>query len=173
MVRVWLVRHGETEWNAAHRIQGVSDVELSDEGRSQAKRLRSQLEGCSFDTVWSSDLVRATETATIIRGEPTVDPRLRELDFGDLEGLTWQDLEEETRQAMIDFDSFDAPNGESVTAMRERILSFLEQLPEGDHLVVTHGGVVRMISDLCGHAIYPAPCEVFAIDWAARAPISG
>jgi probable phosphoglycerate mutase len=168
MARVWFVRHGETSWNAAHRLQGISDVRLSDRGRAQAERLRLQLSRRSFDTVWSSDLSRARETAEIIWGEPIVDRRLRELNFGDLDGLTWMDLDTGTREALIEFDSFVAPKGESVAAMRVRITSFLDDLPDGDHLVVTHGGVVRLVSNLCGDPIYPRPCGIVGVDWSVR-----
>lgn len=79
MVRVWLVRHGETRWNTERRLQGISDIELSDRGREQAEQLRLRLGGRSFDAVWSSDLLRAVETAEIIFGGPRIDARLREL----------------------------------------------------------------------------------------------
>ena len=155
MVRVWLVRHGETRWNTERRLQGISDIELSDRGREQAEQLRLRLGGRSFDAVWSSDLLRAVETAEIIFGGPRIDARLRELDFGDLDGLTWSDLGKEGRAAMLEFDSFVAPNGESAADMRARLLSFLNNLPPGDHLAVTHGGVVRPISEMCGAPAYP------------------
>lgn len=165
MVRVWLVRHGETRWNTERRLQGISDIELSDRGREQAEQLRLRLGGRSFDAVWSSDLLRAVETAEIIFGGPRIDARLRELDFGDLDGLTWSDLGKEGRAAMLELDSFVAPNGESVADMRARLLSFLNNLPPGDHLAVTHGGVVRLISEMCGAPAYPGHCEVTVINW--------
>ena len=85
MIRVWMVRHGETQWNAEHRFQGISDIELIDRGREQAKELAVRIGERRFDSVWSSDLVRAVETARIVFGEPSIDVRLRELDFGDID----------------------------------------------------------------------------------------
>lgn len=172
MIRVWLVRHGETQWNAEHRFQGVSDIELTDRGREQAKELADRIGGRHFDTVWSSDLVRAIETANIVFGDPSIDPRLRELDFGDIDGLRWSDLTDEAREALLEFSSFVAPNGESVSAMHDRIASFMDELDPGDHVVVTHGGVVRMISELCGIPAFPGHCEVTVVNWTDRKVLS-
>jgi probable phosphoglycerate mutase len=95
--------------------------------------------------VWSSDLTRAVETAQIAVGPPTQDGRLRELDFGELEGKGWDDLLPETRHALVAFDGFKAPGGESLDQLRFRIAAFVEELLPGDHLMVTHGGVARLL----------------------------
>ena len=172
MVRVWLVRHGETQWNVEHRFQGISDIELTDRGREQAKELGDRLGDRHFDAVWSSDLMRAVKTAEIVFGGSTIDSRLRELDFGDIDGLTWSDLSDETREALLEFDHFSAPNGESVADMRARVSGFLDDLVAGNHLVVTHGGVVRMISQMCGAPSFPGHCEVTVVDWTAQKLLS-
>jgi probable phosphoglycerate mutase len=96
--------------------------------------------------VWTSDLRRAVETATIIAsGEPTPDARLRELDFGTLEGKRWNECPADIQAALLAFEGFVAPGGESVEALRVRVGSFLADLPPGDHLIVTHGGVIRCL----------------------------
>lgn len=168
MIRVWLVRHGETQWNAEHRFQGVTDIPLTDRGREQAKELAERIGDRHFDTIWSSDLVRAVETANIVFGPPRIDTRLRELDFGDIDGLTWSDLSDEVREALLAFQGFEAPNGETVAEMFVRVGSFMDDLQSGDHVAVTHGGVVRMISELCGLPAFPGHCEVTVVDWSRR-----
>jgi probable phosphoglycerate mutase len=85
------------------------------------------------------------ETAEIVGGPPTQDERLRELNFGRLEGRGWSGLSPETQRALMAFDGFQAPGGESVEQLRVRVGRFMEELPPGDHLVVTHGGVARLL----------------------------
>jgi probable phosphoglycerate mutase len=131
--RLWLVRHGETAWSAAGRFNGWRDLSLSDRGRAQARALADRLRGRRFQAIWSSDLRRAVETARLAYGEPSVDRRLRELDFGALEGRTWQELDEPTQRALIDFEGFEASDGESVASMRSRVMSFVGGLEAGDH----------------------------------------
>ena len=172
MIRVWLVRHGETRWNEEHRFQGISDIELTDRGREQAKELAHRIGSREFDTVWSSDLVRAVETAAIVFGDSRIDGRLRELDFGDIDGLRWSDLSDEIREALLEFRTFTAPNGESVAAMESRVTSFMDELEPGDHVIVTHGGVVRMVSELCGIPAFPGHCEVTVVNWTDRKVLS-
>jgi broad specificity phosphatase PhoE len=137
-----LVRHGETDWNAAGRLQGHTDRPLSDFGRRQARQLAEELEGESFfDAIYASDLARARETAEIVGerlGLPTVlDPDLREKDWGTWEGLT---PVERDRVELV---------GEATEAHRDRILSALRRIaerhPGGRVLLVTHGGSMRRV----------------------------
>ena len=89
-LELWLVRHGETDWNAERRTQGHSQNELSALGVKQAQRLAERLSGETFDTVYSSDLKRALKTAQIVFPEREIiqDKRLREIGRGALEGTT-------------------------------------------------------------------------------------
>jgi probable phosphoglycerate mutase len=167
-VIVWLVRHGETEWNAEGRFQGWTDVPLNETGRAQAGRLRDLLAGREFDGVWSSDLVRAVETARIAVGEPDVDRRLRELDFGDLEGSVWDELDGDMRAGLKEFDSFRSPGGESAVAFVERVFAFLDDLEPGRHVVFAHGGVIRAIGRVCGSDGFPSHADVLRVDWTNR-----
>jgi probable phosphoglycerate mutase len=144
-VRLWLVRHGATDWSDAGRLNGWTDVSLNARGRFQAKSLAEQLADHRFDAIWSSDLARARETARIAVGEAVSDRRLRELNFGSLEGSLWEDCPPDARQALVAFDQFAAPEGESVTQLRSRVLQFVDALPHGEHLVFTHGGVIRLL----------------------------
>lgn len=168
MVIVWLVRHGQTAWNVDRRFQGWTDVPLDQTGRDQAERLRATLETAAFDGIWSSDLSRAVETARIAVGPPTVDRRLREMDFGDIEGAAWDELEPEVREGLKRFEGFAAPGGESAESFMSRVFEFLDELPDGNHLVVAHGGVLRAVGRLCGDERFPGHTHVMRVDWHAR-----
>ena len=146
-VRLWLVRHGETDWSAAGRFTGWTDLSLNVTGRRQARSLHGYWDGVGFSTVWSSDLRRSIETARLAGAPPPrLDRRLRELDFGSIEGRTWDQLDPATQAAMLAFDGFTADGGESVAELRERVLAFVDDLRAGDHLVFTHGGVIRLLA---------------------------
>jgi 2,3-bisphosphoglycerate-dependent phosphoglycerate mutase len=157
---LWLVRHGETDWSASHRFCGWSDPPLSERGRAMAEALRAELERGSFDSVVSSSSQRAVETARLAYGEPRVDDRLRELDFGDIEGMTWKDCSPELREKLLDYETFHAPNGESVEQLIARVSAALADLGPGTHLVVTHGGVIRFLLGRAGITDYPGLATV-------------
>lgn len=144
-LEVWLVRHGATDWTVARRFCGWSDPPLNERGRFQARALRPRLEAYRFDSVISSISIRAVETARLAYGEPFQDVRLRELDFGDIEGSTWADCSPDVRDRLLTFESFEAPNGESVAQLRARVMQVACELQEGRHLIVTHGGVIRVL----------------------------
>ncbi|MBI4759502.1 MAG: histidine phosphatase family protein, partial [Chloroflexi bacterium] len=95
-MRLLLVRHGETDWNAEERYQGTTDVPLSAQGRAQAQALTSRMAGEVLDAIYASDLQRAWQTAEVIaapHGLPVrPEPRLREIDFGAWEGLTFDEI---------------------------------------------------------------------------------
>jgi len=144
-VRLWLVRHAATDWSEARRFCGSTDVPLNTRGRRQARALGERLAPEGFTSIWSSDLARAEETGRLAVGGAVPDPRLRELHFGELEGKRWEDCTADMRGALLAFDGFQAPGGESVGELRRRVLSFVESLAHGDHLVFTHGGVIRVL----------------------------
>lgn len=158
--RLWLVRHGVTDWSDAGRLNGWTDVPLNDRGRLQARRLARMLARRPFAGVWTSDLNRAIETAHIAVSGGVIDPRLRELDFGELEGKTWDECPPEAREALLAFDDFDAPGGETVPKLSQRIHEFAVVLGEGDHLVFTHGGVIRLLLREAGRDASVAPGEI-------------
>ena len=153
MKEVWYIRHGETTWNAEKRFQGHLDIPLSPVGVGQAFRLAERLRrsGLRFDGLYSSDLRRAQETAQALAqllGLPlNTTPLLREIDVGELAGLTREEAQARFpaffRQAEEDPWGIRRPGGESMAELAGRLLAFLENLPAGRHLVVTHGGVVR------------------------------
>jgi broad specificity phosphatase PhoE len=93
-----LIRHGQTDWNLAQRFQGQSDIPLNEVGKKQAMALADRLTNESINIVYSSDLQRAIETSKIIMQmsdcKPDLHPdqRLREVNFGDWEGLTYDEI---------------------------------------------------------------------------------
>jgi len=166
---VWLVRHGQTPWNAQGRLAGWTDLPLSPVGQAQARQLGEWLRQERFSRVVASDLRRAVETARLAYGEP--EERLwglREIDFGRLEGLAWTELPEEHKQALLRFDGFRAPGGESVAEFRTRVYAALSALPEGRVLVFTHGGVLRLVLRELGQEGFLPPCAVVGLDWGAQ-----
>jgi probable phosphoglycerate mutase len=170
VIRLHLVRHGSTDRSDAGRFNGTIDVSLNETGRSQARALATTLEGRSFAGVWTSDLVRCVETAALAWGTATVDPRLRELDFGELEGRIWDELDESMRQELIAFESFSAPGGESVDLLRARVARFVGDLSPGDHLVFTHGGVIRSLLRAHGGDRRVEPGSLVVVDLESLGP---
>lgn len=171
-VHLVLVRHGQSEWNVQHRMTGHTDVALTDMGRAQARQIAPHLAQLAvaqpFDTVWSSDLQRAVETATLALGPPRLDRRLREIDFGNWEGIAFPDLPADAVRALRDFTTFAAPAGESAAAMVARVCAFVDTLPSGHHAVFTHGGVIRALLQTVGAPQFVPNCAVVRIDWTER-----
>jgi len=164
-VALWLVRHGQTAWSEAGRYAGWTDVALTPAGEQQARDLRGRLPHGDGVAAWSSDLSRCRETARLAGLDPRLDARLRELDFGAVEGATWAELTPEVRVGLLAFDSFAAPGGESVAQLEVRIREFLDGLPPGRHIVVTHGGVIRLLLRLAGQDGIVAPVQVERMVW--------
>lgn len=136
MKRLYLARHGETEWNADNRVQGSIDIPLSDKGREQAKWLaRSLANARRPEIVFSSDLSRSRETAEIASAGlsvpgPIESPLLREINCGRWEGLSMgcleKDFPEEYEQWRLKAD-YKCPGGESVADVKKRIETFFAE----------------------------------------------
>jgi len=162
MSRVLFIRHAETEM--AGRYCGHSDPDLNAQGRAQLTRLAQLLREEMLDTVYSSDLRRATSTAQAIaagRNIPRVlRPALREIDFGDWEGLSWEEIEQldpdYAQKWVISYPHLPAPSGESFQDFERRVLAEVNHLMNcspGPIAVVTHGGVLRVVlRHLCGYS---------------------
>lgn len=165
MKELWLIRHGQTDWNADARIQGSSDVPLNEVGLEQAGCLTQRLAGTRFDGVFCSDLQRASVTcATALPdARATEDPRLREMAYGILEGARWSELDEaqaaaarEWREAPL---TRRIPGGESYDDLTRRVRAFVDDLPaEGRFVAFTHGGTVRS-------ALYSLLGRTEAVPW--------
>jgi len=150
---VIVVRHGETLWNSERRMQGQKNSPLSERGRAQARALGERMRGERFEHLYSSDLVRAHDTALAIAAatghEVRIDPRLRERAFGIFEGLTRSEMAlrypaEFERFRMRDPD-YAVPGGESPRAFYERSIACLADLGarhRGCRMVVVAHGLV-------------------------------
>ena len=166
------MRHGETPASLNRRLAGWEDVPLTERGEEQAAALRPVLEGERFEGVWSSDLQRAARTARAGLGRAAPDPRLREMSFGALEGVPYETLEPRWQQALARFEGFAPPGGETFDELRARVLSFVDALPPGRHLVFTHGGVVRLLSREVGEDYFVPTGTLLVIDWEGRRLVS-
>ena len=138
-----LARHGETDWNREHRLQGWADPPLNELGREQALELAAALDGERFDVVYSSDLQRASETARIVAsrlglGPVVEDPSLREVDLGSWSGRLRDEIADRQR-----------PDGETREQHRERVVAGVLRLaaahPGETLLIVSHGGSLRAL----------------------------
>jgi probable phosphoglycerate mutase len=151
---VALLRHGPTEWNAARRLQGRADIPLSPQGREQVRAWRLPPELAAARLV-ASPLARARETARLLGGrEPALAPGLVEMDWGDWEGMTFDELRATHAQAFAAAEAngvdFRPPRGESLREVRERLTAWLAAAAAGPEPVVavTHRGVLNALVGL-------------------------
>jgi broad specificity phosphatase PhoE len=187
---LWLVRHGQTDWNLAGRWQGQSPAApgLNDNGRAQAIALRKQLEGWQISTVYSSDLLRARQTAEMLAdplGLPVnLDPRLREMDLGTWEGLLSCEISARFPQLLLERDCnpihTSAPRGETPACVAERVASVLDDIVKrrcGEQvLIVAHGlslaAILCLALGISIEQIYehiPGNASLLHVEWEARA----
>ncbi len=153
-MKLFYVRHGQTDWNLGRFFQGSSDTPLNDTGRAQAGQAAEALKDEHIDVVYVSPLSRARETAAIINrchGAPTIaDGRLAERCFGDLEGKPIE-------QAVHDHIwTYNAPNlwgEEPLPAFFHRVYDFLDSLKgrSGTALIAAHGGVSACVRSYLEH----------------------
>jgi broad specificity phosphatase PhoE len=158
MIRLLLVRHGESTWNAVSRWQGQADPPLSPFGERQAEDAGARLaEIATITAVWASNLVRARRTGDLIASHLGIahvreEPRLRERDVGAWSGLTRDEIEERwpgylaARRSPPDFEGDD----ELLARTRAGLAATVDGSGPGDVLVVTHGGVIRTIERSLG-----------------------
>ena len=163
---IYLVRHGQTDWNFTRKIQGQLDIPLNETGRKEAVACAKQLLSFKIDEIISSDLSRAKETAKIINDFLSLpisfDSRLREMNFGTLQGVSSADISEET------WDVFNQTpqqfNAEAKADVYKRVKSFFHDVDDTKNtLVVTHGGFIRMTKYflVSPNSFDSAECEKF------------
>lgn len=155
---LYIVRHGQTDWNAKKLVQGQTDVPLNKAGEKQAKELGEKLKGITFDSVYSSDLLRAKKTAELISLEKKLvvgtSKLLRERRYGQLEGKPrteldkihkiWRKLDKIQRAKYKPFKQYETDEdsvSRLITFLREIAVSYLNKTV----LVVSHGGVMRAL----------------------------
>ena len=159
MPKLYVVRHGQTDWNAAQRLQGQADTPLNDIGRQQAARngkaLAAELGPRPDIDFFASPLTRARQTMHIIRRELdldengyAVDPRLMEVSFGIWQGKTWDEVGAHHPTAATERHerpwTYTPPQGESYADLSVRALEWHAEVTR-DAVVVTHGGVLRVL----------------------------
>ncbi|GAB4437888.1 MAG: alpha-ribazole phosphatase [Anaerolineae bacterium] len=154
MLRLLLIRHGETDWNAQGRYQGQTDIPLNAVGWQQAQALAQRLAREPLTAIYASDLRRAGQTATVI-AEPHQlpvrhDPRLREMRFGVFEGLTYAEIAARYPEALAAWQQnrdTPPPGGEALAAFSARVRDFFDAViaahDDAAVLVVAHGGALR------------------------------
>ncbi|MCK4507171.1 MAG: alpha-ribazole phosphatase [Desulfuromonadales bacterium] len=155
--RIYLVRHGQVEGHDEKRYNGQANVALTQLGQEQSDRVCDSLVDLPLDAVYSSDLDRSRHCAELIAATHNLIVNtyesLRELDIGDWEGRTWADLQATYPQAwqarLRDLVNFQVPGGESLQDAADRIRPTMQKIieshPDGDVVLVAHGGANRVI----------------------------
>lgn len=143
---IYVVRHGETEWNAINKVLGRTDIPLNDKGLQQAQELACSLKDLKPDVFLCSPLCRARQTADAVSAATgmryTIDDRLIEQDFGRFEGINRFDGEYQKAKREY-FARY--PGGESFFDVAARVFPLIEELDGANALLVTHGGICRII----------------------------
>ncbi|MCC6446406.1 MAG: histidine phosphatase family protein [Armatimonadetes bacterium] len=156
-MRLILIRHGETDWNARNRFQGQTDIPLNTTGRRQARVTGRRLRHEPVGAVYTSDLTRALETAHLIAASHVLEvrpsPALRERSFGAWEGLTMQEIEKAHPESASEWKKgdvyFAAPEGERLDDLQKRSVACVEEIiarhPGETVLIVGHGASLKTV----------------------------
>jgi alpha-ribazole phosphatase len=188
--RLLLVRHADTDAAMRGRCYGRLDVGLSSEGRRQARELGAALRDLPLAAVYTSPLVRALDTAAVIAAPhdlvPATEDGLREIDFGELEGLLYEEIEAERpelyREWMEEPGSVRFPGGEALADLRARVRPTVAAIRDRHEreavALVAHGGVIRVVLadalGLAGGALFrlgQAPGGLSVVDWVDGTPL--
>lgn len=184
-MELFLVRHGETAWNAERRFQGQSDVPLSPRGHTQASAIAAALANMPFARAYSSDLDRARATAHAIVADRGLtvetDARLREFDFGAWEGLTWAQIvarwPELDDQLPTRARFYEPTDGERFEHVVARVRSFLDELRArealGNVLIVTHAGALHAALEVLAPEGFDPLATVFSTASITRIAMEG
>lgn len=156
-MQLYIVRHGQTDWNKVRKLQGLTDIQLNENGRQVAIDLGDKLEqeGVTFDEIFSSPLIRAYETACLIRGRQNVpitrDERIREISFGVSEGMdyeTWMSEDNPQRAFFTEPHKYIPPqDGETIEEVQARGREFIQEIIEPLYgqakrvMIVAHGAM--------------------------------
>lgn len=193
MTSIWLVRHGQTDWNLAGRWQGQSPdaPPLNQTGRAQVLALGSQLKAPPISVIYASDLLRTRQTAELLAKplglQVILEPRLREMDLGEWEGMLSdeikaqypRELAERTRDPL----NTQAPGGEALIQVVERCLAAADEIaarhPDETVMIIAHGVSLAALICLsqgipleCLYENIPENAELFQIEWRAPGEIN-
>lgn len=170
-MKLFLARHGETDWNLSNRIQGQTDIPLNENGKKQAEELVNTIKEreLSFERIYTSKMIRAMETAKIVAGELGVKARIlegiEEISFGEWEGYTWRQVREKFPEEYgiwhKDRRSHIPPGGESYEQLLQRAIPAMKYAAgesKGAVLIVTHSAVIMTILSF----LYEKPFEDMA-----------
>ncbi len=156
LMNLYVVRHGQTEWNVLKKMQGSADIPLNEKGLEQARQTKQNLDGKEFDVMFCSPLTRAKQTAEIINEDRKMkivfDERLKERNYGEFEG---------TSKSSFNYNDFWAygknikyEKAENVRDFFARVYDFLDDIkarcPDKNVLVVCHAGVTKAIECYAG-----------------------
>lgn len=155
-MKLYITRHGTTEWNLKKRLQGWADSPLTEDGKNRAIKLGERLKDIDFDMAYSSPQNRALNTAKLILGDKDtkikIHDGIKELRYGAWEGMNIVDIETQYAEDYYSYrntpDKYAPTDGESVLELFERVKSFLEELSKSDFenvLIVSHGITIKAI----------------------------
>ena len=157
MGKIFIVRHGQTSGNRARKYFGITDIELNEEGVIQAGLVSKRLEKERISRIYSSNLKRALKTAEIIARPHRISVEqkkdLMEINFGDWEGLSFQEIQEsypyEFSKWQNNIMDFTTPHGESILKLKGRVETAFSEIlnssGENNVVIVTHGGPIRIM----------------------------
>ena len=157
MAKLYLIRHGETDYNNALRFQGQTDIPLNQKGIEQAEKAADFFRDIPLQAIYTSTLIRAKTTAEIIAGVKGMvvqeTDALREMSFGIWENMNSKDIQKKYAKEWKDFFASPArttiPQGESMLDVQKRayptVQEILDRYPEGDVAFVAHGGIIRVL----------------------------
>ena len=157
MAKLYLIRHGETDYNSELRFQGQIDIPLNREGIEQAEKVADFFKDIPLQAIYTSTLQRARTTAEIIGNAKGIKPQetdaLREMSFGIWENMNSKDIQKNYAKEWKDFFASPAsttiPQGESMSEVQKRAYPVVQQIldehPEGDVAFVVHGGIIRVL----------------------------
>ncbi len=188
-MKLYVLRHGKTSWNALRKVQGAADIPLAKEGIDLAEKVGENLKDVPFDLCFTSPLLRARQTAMLVLGRraeqiPVIsDKRIQEIDFGVLEGTQFKDEEgnvisREMEVFFKDPQNFPRPeNGENISDILKRTREFWEEkindpsLQDKTILIASHGCAVRALlqniyqdPDDFWHGCVPPNCSISLVE---------